>query len=83
MTERETPRQKWSIEYDSFADCYHTRLANGRELWSDCQQTLEHVLADLDEVKQRHSDTKAIVVSLLLSAALLALAAVLGAIWNA
>ena len=71
------------VSYDHFADCYHTQLPNGQELWCNCPVTLDDVLWRLDEHKQRKDETRAIVVSLLLSGVLLALAALLGSIWNA
>lgn len=70
------------VSYDKFADCYYTRLGNGRELWCDCPTTLDDVLCKLDDHEERRAETRAIQGAILLGAALLALAAVLGAIWN-
>jgi hypothetical protein len=68
------------VEYDPLARDYYTRLENGHELWCDCPATLADVLARLDETEERRAETRSIVVSLLIGAALFALAALLGAI---
>ena len=68
------------IDYDAFSESYVIRLPSGRELWCDCPLTLARVLESLDEREERRAETRAIVVSLLLGAALFAVAALLGAL---
>jgi hypothetical protein len=68
------------VSYDALAESYYTKLPSGKELWCDCPVTLADVVARLDEREERRAETRSIVVSLLVGAALFALAALLGAI---
>ena len=74
----ETLQSSFDVRYDQLADCYHTRLPNGKELGCDCPVTLAEVLHSLDERTERRAETRAIVVSLLVGATMFALAALLG-----
>jgi hypothetical protein len=68
------------VSDDSMSEWYYTMLPSGKQLWCDCPVTLADVLARLDELEERRAETRSIVVSLLIGAALFALAALLGAI---
>lgn len=65
------------IMHHEETDSYSVRLVNGQQLWCDCPKTLDDVLWRIDEHKQRKEETRAIVVSILVSAAALGLAAFL------
>jgi hypothetical protein len=67
------------VLYDKLSDSYYTTIDNV-EVWCKCPVVLADILHRLDDRETRREDTRAIYVSVLLAAGLIALTAAIAAL---